>query len=66
MSDWTKDTGKPGCCRGCAKRKPGCHNVRTCPDWAQEVERRRKEKEAREAQGPVTRKSWEERKRAWR
>lgn len=66
MSDWTKDTGKPGCCQGCQRRKLGCHDEKKCPDWAAEVARRRKEREAREAQRPVTRKSWEDRRLAER
>ena len=64
MSGWTKNMGKPSCCHGCTKRKPGCHDVKKCKDWAAEVERRKAEKEAREAQKPVTRKSWEERRKA--
>ena len=62
MSEWGKTAGKPSCCQGCTKRKPGCHDVKKCPDWAKEVEKRRKEKEAREAQRPVVRKSWGDRK----
>ena len=61
MSDWGK-SGRVSCCYGCKKHKPGCHDVKKCPDWAKEVEKRRKEKEAREAQRPVVRKSWEDRK----
>lgn len=39
---------KPSCCYKCGRRKPGCHDVETCPDWAKEVEKRRADKEARE------------------
>lgn len=26
-------------CKDCTRRKVGCHNVETCPDWAVHVER---------------------------
>lgn len=65
MSEWTKNLGSSmSACHGCTKRKPGCHDVKKCKDWAAEVERRKAEKEAREAQKPVTRKSWQERRKA--
>lgn len=46
---------KPSCCYKCGRRKPGCHDVTTCPDWAKEVEKRRADKEAREAGREVER-----------
>lgn len=61
MSEWGRG-GRVSCCYGCKKHKPGCHDAKKCPEWAKEVEKRRKEKEAREAQRPVVRKSWEDRK----
>ena len=61
MSEWGRG-GRVSCCYGCKKHKPGCHDVKKCQDWAKEVEKRREEKEAREAQRPVVRKSWEDRK----
>lgn len=61
MSEWGRG-GRVSCCDGCKKRKVGCHDAKKCPEWAKEVEKRRKEKEAREAQRPVVRKSWEDRK----
>ena len=62
MSEWGVNQGKQGCCNGCTRRAVGCHDVTRCPDWAKEVEKRRREKEAKAAQKPVTRRSWEDRK----
>lgn len=28
------------CCLGCTKRHVGCHNIETCPEWA-EAEKRK-------------------------
>ena len=61
MSEWGVKTGKPSCCHGCTRRTVGCHDVKKCPDWAKEVEERRMEREAKAAQKPVTRRSWEDR-----
>ena len=30
-------------CLACKKRQPGCHNVLTCPAWAEYERRKRKE-----------------------
>ena len=61
MSKGSK-SGRVSCCQGCENRKVGCHDVKTCAAWAAEVERRKAQREAREAQRPVTRRSWEDRK----
>lgn len=43
-------------------RLPGCHNEAKCQAWAEEVERRKKEKAAREAARNEKRLPWERRK----
>ena len=36
------------CCRGCTKRKIGCHNVDTCEDWRIAQDRHIVEKKAKD------------------
>lgn len=54
MSEREPASGSTACCLGCTKRTIGCHNVATCPDWAEEVQRRKADREARAAAKKVT------------
>lgn len=56
---WKSD-GVQRCPRKCPDRKPGCHNVNTCENWARQVEAQKKKMEARRAAYTPRRKSWEE------
>ena len=56
---WKSD-GVKRCPRECPNRAPGCHNVETCENWAQQVEAQRKKLEARRAAYVPKRKSWED------
>lgn len=58
----TRLPGRVSCCKDCTKRFPGCHNEAKCQAWAEEVERRKKEKAAREAARNEKRLPWERRK----
>lgn len=58
----TKQNTKPGCCKDCAERRPGCHDVNVCMAWAAEVAMRKQRQKERMENVAIRRVPWERRR----
>lgn len=55
------EIGATRCPKDCPNRKVGCHNVKTCENWAKQVEENRERLAKRREKNAARRLSWEER-----
>lgn len=53
---------KGPCPKDCPNRAPGCHNAKTCKNWAEHEAKKAEQRERNKARFAAGRMSWEQRK----